>query len=204
MPFPQINSSTLESICQILGESFTGSKINKYLKDCDIPNQYPTMTKWKRLNEAFYSIQKIKGNSNDILRFIETALHPSLFIDDFERFKRICSKLNMSLAFIELRYCDDGKFRNVEGVETISDAIKITKQSEITSFWDKENTIKQEIEDLINQDSIATDFEKIDTYLPDAHPDIERLRKTYINEGAKHDFHDRFKICIRNVFNERS
>lgn len=129
--FAVIPTNVLESLCRAIGEipeGLTGTDINKYLADCNINNPTPEITKWKRLYNAFSQKQYYKRNSNDILKFIQLAIHPSRFVRfGSEYFALIIDSLNPSLSFIGLKYCNDGKFRNNDISRTIDDAQKRAK-----------------------------------------------------------------------------
>jgi len=122
--FPFIQGNILEGICKIIADCLTGTEIDKYLIDCGIPNITPGITKWRMLYSAFADKQNKTQVSNDILRFIQSALHPSRFINQKEKFEHTRSELNKLLSFIELEYGADGKFRPVPKSNTISDAEK--------------------------------------------------------------------------------
>jgi len=126
--FDVIPPNVLEALCRALGEipeGLSGADINKYLADCGINNPNPEMTKWKRLYNAFSHKQYNKRNSNDILKFVQVAIHPSRFVRfGSEYFISIIDSLNPSLSFIGLKYCNDGKFRSNNISRTIDDAQK--------------------------------------------------------------------------------
>ena len=93
--------------------------------DCRIDNPTPDITKWKRLYNALGQKQHVAGNSNDILRFVQLAVHPSRFVpfgNDY--FAGVVGKLNLSFAFIGLELGVDGTFRNTTVARTIDDAQK--------------------------------------------------------------------------------
>ncbi|GAB2977415.1 TIGR02391 family protein [Mucilaginibacter puniceus] len=121
--FPVIAPYVLEGISMKVGDIMTGSEINKYLNDCLISNPTPDNTKWKRLYNAFSYIQHKTNRSNDILRFIQVALHPARFLGDRkDQFNSFRVEVNQLLSFIELEYGDDAVFRPVQKSKTINDA----------------------------------------------------------------------------------
>src|SRR3546814_14563807 len=78
--FNVIPPNVLEALCRAIGEipeGLSGTDINKYLADCGINNITPEITKWKRLYNAFDQKQHQKQNSNDVMKFIQTSVHPS-------------------------------------------------------------------------------------------------------------------------------
>lgn len=121
----------IESISKILGDTetgLTGSDIERFLIDSQIPDIEPGITKWKRLYNAFVSYHNKKGNGNRILDFIAKALSPHRFINRIEEFNEIVDKLNKVLSFQGLEYRDDGKFHNVKSSESLTEAEKRAKK----------------------------------------------------------------------------
>ncbi|MFD2871982.1 TIGR02391 family protein [Mucilaginibacter ximonensis] len=126
--FDPIPPQVLEAICRgigDIGQGLSGTDINKYLQDCRIENPTPDITKWKRLYNAFDKKQHGTGNANDILRFVQLAVHPSRYINfGADYFTGIVANLNQPFSFVGLELGVDGKFRNVIASKTISDAQK--------------------------------------------------------------------------------
>jgi uncharacterized protein (TIGR02391 family) len=126
--FEKIPPHVLESLCRAIGaisEGLSGTDINRYLAECRIENPTPDITKWKRLVNAFESKQFYAKNSNDILKFIQVAIHPSRFLRyGTEFFTDILVSLNQPLSFIGIEYTLEGKFRSVVQAKTIDDAQK--------------------------------------------------------------------------------
>lgn len=126
--FDPIPPQILEAICRAIGnigEGLSGTDINKYLLDCHIENPTPDITKWKRLYNALSQKQFQVKNSNDILKFIQLAVHPSRFISfGTDRFLEVTTLLNQPLSFVGLCLGMDGKFRNTTISVTIDDAQK--------------------------------------------------------------------------------
>jgi uncharacterized protein (TIGR02391 family) len=126
--FDPIPPNVLEAICRGIGnisQGLSGTDINKYLQDCRIANPTPEITKWKRLYHAFDNKQRETGNANDVLRFVQIAVHPSRYIPfGTEYFANILADLNQPFSFIGLELGSDGKFRNTTASKTIDDAQK--------------------------------------------------------------------------------
>ena len=69
----------LQSIAKILADTvdgLMGSQIEYLLADAKIPDVSPSMTKWKRLFNAFVSIQNDKKIGNYVVMFINRAMQP--------------------------------------------------------------------------------------------------------------------------------
>ncbi|MDQ1140108.1 TIGR02391 family protein [Pedobacter agri] len=124
--FNKIPPNVLESICRTIGdisEGLSGTDINRYLQECGIPNPTPDNTKWKRLANAFEQIQHLTKNSNDILKFIQVALHPSRFLKfDKSHYISILLSINQPLSFVGIELTEQGKFRGITESKTIAEA----------------------------------------------------------------------------------
>ena len=73
------SQSELEAIAAALGdtsEGLTGSEIGHVLATLKIADPDPTMTKWKRLHNAFVARQNHSQNRPAILEFIRQAMKP--------------------------------------------------------------------------------------------------------------------------------
>jgi hypothetical protein len=70
---PKFDEANLQAISDILGETsagLTGSEIGRYLKECDISDPIPQMTKRHRLFAALSAKQSADQCANNVLRFI--------------------------------------------------------------------------------------------------------------------------------------
>ncbi len=122
---PALSSSILESICLLLadtGTGLTGSQLAKLLADSQITDVDPSLTKWKRLFNAFVSWQNTYQCSNHILKFIQKALNPVSYLGRECLFEERRHKINQILSFAALELTATGKFIVVERSETISQA----------------------------------------------------------------------------------
>lgn len=125
--FPSIAPSILEGICRVVADTengLTGTDLNKAILDSKMKDVNPEITKWRRLYNSCVEVQNRTGCSNNILTLIQTAYHPSRFINNKEKFEKRRSELNKILSFIGLEYSDNGKFHSVSKSETITDAEK--------------------------------------------------------------------------------
>ena len=75
------NVQRLEAISRILGDTeggLTGTEIGYLLRDSRIPDCSPDMTKWKRLLNAFVTIQNEQQVGNHVTIFIKRATASSI------------------------------------------------------------------------------------------------------------------------------
>lgn len=123
---PSFEITTLESICNILGnttDGFTGSAIGRYLKACNIPDTQPTFTNWKRLFEALKDKQRSDECGNNIAVFIQYVMNPVLHVENTYWFDETLFKLNNILAFEGYELGKNGKLSQVNKADTHSAAL---------------------------------------------------------------------------------
>lgn len=119
---PYIKSNVLETLCKILGDALTNSEIDKYLAECNLKNVEPVGTKWRRLYNSFVDYQNRNQISNGILKFVQTSIHPTRFVNNKELFENTRSELNKIFSFIGLQLGENGKFRSTDKAATITQA----------------------------------------------------------------------------------
>src|SRR2546425_13047378 len=99
---PPFDAQHLTSIAKILAdtaEGLSGSQIGYLLQTCKIPDPDPTMTKWKRLLNAFITFQNQRQFGNHVVVFINRAMNPVQYTANPETFARRRDQLNAVLAF---------------------------------------------------------------------------------------------------------
>jgi hypothetical protein len=124
---PAFTAQQLTAICRVLGDTesgLTGTEIGQLLADCRIPDPDPTLTKWKRLFNAFASWQNAKQLGNRVLMFISRAMNPALYTRSGDVFAARRDELNIVLAFSGMHVGDDGKLRRSTKAENLTEAMK--------------------------------------------------------------------------------
>jgi uncharacterized protein (TIGR02391 family) len=117
--------SELEAIAQALAdtsEGLTGSEIGHLLASLKILDPTPTMTKWKRLHNAFVERQNKSQNRRAILQFIREAMKPERYAREAHRFEPMRANLNRALAFMGLAVKADGGLIETDQVNTLTGA----------------------------------------------------------------------------------
>jgi len=120
-----IQSFHLEGICKVIAETengLTGSEIAKVLADCQVSDTDPTITKWKRLYNAFANFQNANQDGTKVVVFLCRAMHPSRFVGQMERYQFLLNELNKRLSFVGIELTDAGKYRRVANATTLSEA----------------------------------------------------------------------------------
>lgn len=119
------SQSELEAIAAALAdtsEGLTGQEIGHILASLKIDDPTPTMTKWKRLHNAFVERQNKSHNRRAILEFIRQAMKPARYARNPARFETLRANLNRALAFSGLAIEASGALTSVSRAQTIPDA----------------------------------------------------------------------------------
>jgi uncharacterized protein (TIGR02391 family) len=123
---PIFDLGVLQSISDVLGDTdcgFSGSKIERYLRECNIHDPSPNVAKRHRIFEALKEKQLVDKCGNNIAAFIEHSMNPVRHHDEREWFEGTRLKLNYILAFAGHQLQANGRFRQIEKVETHSQAL---------------------------------------------------------------------------------
>jgi len=119
------SQSELEAIAASLADTsdgLTGSEIGHILSTLKMADPAPTMTKWKRLHNAFVERQNYSQNRRAILQFIREAMKPERYAKQPERFEPMRTNLNRALAFSGLAVSASGELSSVTRAETLTEA----------------------------------------------------------------------------------
>jgi uncharacterized protein (TIGR02391 family) len=120
-------ANVLEMISNIIGDTekgLTGSEIHRFLLQAnieDMTQEGVMMAKRKNLFNSLANNQNKNKCSNHILIFIALVLALSRYVDKPEEYERLRNAVNQQLAFVGYELKADGKYREVEPAETISD-----------------------------------------------------------------------------------
>lgn len=123
-PFPP---ERLESIAKVLGHTergLTGPEIGHILRGLDVHDPTPSMTKWKRLYNAFAEFQNTHQIGNLVVVFIRRAMDPAKYTSDLETFHWRRDQLNPVLAFCGMTLGEDGQIRRTQAVSSIDQALE--------------------------------------------------------------------------------
>jgi len=124
----QVSSqSELDAIAAALAdtsEGLTGAEIGHILASLKMADPTPTMTKWKRLHNAFVERQNYSHNRRAILQFIREAMKPARYAKQPERFEPMRANLNRALAFSGIAVDAAGDLSAVAQAQTLPEAIR--------------------------------------------------------------------------------
>jgi uncharacterized protein (TIGR02391 family) len=124
---PPFSAQQLEAFCRILGDTeagLTGTEIGYLLRDSNIPDSSPDMTKWKRLFNAFVGFQNEHGVGNHVLVFIKRAMDPARYVECPTSFHARRNRLNPVLALCGMTLGEDGQLRRADAARTIDQALE--------------------------------------------------------------------------------
>lgn len=118
-------SQHLTSIAKILGDTtdgLTNPEIEHLLREIGIPDPNPTMTKWKRLYNAFVEFQNDRQFGNHVIVFIKRAMAPVQYTVRRQLFEQRREELNLVLAFSGYSLCNDGQVRLINRATNLDEA----------------------------------------------------------------------------------
>ncbi len=125
MPIDCFESSILQSISDVLGatnDGLSGSKISRYLRDCNIHDINPSLSKRERIYEALKEKQSADRCGDNVAAFIQHSMDPVRYHNAQEWFEETRSRLNHVLAFAGYELRENGKLHHTESVETHCEA----------------------------------------------------------------------------------
>jgi uncharacterized protein (TIGR02391 family) len=105
-------SAHLEAICKVLGDTgngLSGAEIGQVLREVNVPDSSPSLTKWKRLFNALAEAQNKHQVGNHLVLFINRAMAPAKYITNSELFNWRKDGLNVALAFAGYAVREDGQ-----------------------------------------------------------------------------------------------
>ncbi len=119
------DDTVLHTICNVLAdtaEGLTGSEIGQLLRESNIGDPLPGVTKRDRLFEALNQKQKQDRCANNVIAFIHKAMSPVRYTQKLHVFENRRFELNKVLAFSGLVLGDNGKLREITTAQTLSEA----------------------------------------------------------------------------------
>lgn len=126
-PKTTFTQTQIESIAKALGdtdEGLTGGEIGHLLASVRIQDTDPTLTKWRRLHNAFARDQNSRNHGIHIIEFIRRAMKPERYARDPDRFEPMRANLNRALVFASLAVDSSGDVIRVDAARTLSEAAK--------------------------------------------------------------------------------
>lgn len=125
MAIPTLDFSTLEALCAVLGDTgggLTGTEIGALLRQCQIEDVAPGITKRHRLYQALAARQERDRVANNIMGFVQAAMHPARYVGRSQLFDERQANLNGVLALAGLRVDTEGRVAPAQRARTASEA----------------------------------------------------------------------------------
>lgn len=118
---PPLPSGQLEHLARILGDSTTGSELDRLLAEARLPPS-DISTKWRCLRDSCEHGQARDGTGNGVAQFVKVAPAPDRFFGGRETREILCASANEVLSFAGLKLHSDGKLVRVMAVRTLDEA----------------------------------------------------------------------------------
>jgi uncharacterized protein (TIGR02391 family) len=125
MAIARLDAPTLEALSGVLGDTgsgLTGSEIGALLRQCQIDDVAPGITKRHRLYEALAARQERDGVANNVIAFVEATMHPARYVGKSQLFEERQASVNSVLALAGLRVDDEGRVATAQRARTASEA----------------------------------------------------------------------------------
>jgi uncharacterized protein (TIGR02391 family) len=119
-------SALLEAACKVLGDTvngLSGGEIGHILREINVPDPTPTLTKWKRLFNALAEAQNKHQVGNHLILFVNKAMAPARYTVNPALFTWRQDGLNVALAFAGYAVRDDGKVVHTTRETTVQGAL---------------------------------------------------------------------------------
>tara|TARA_R110000868_G_scaffold411317_2_gene703076 strand:+ start:5 stop:817 length:813 start_codon:yes stop_codon:yes gene_type:complete len=190
---PPISSEILENICRVIANTdtgLTGTEIGRILAESMIKDTDPSLTKWKRLFNAFANYQNTHRCSNNILTFLSRAMKPVRYVDNPEVFKHRLVELNKRLCFVGLELTEKAQYRKIPVSSTITNPMeesesKSNSEYDIAiSFAGENRAVAEEIAKKLTSSGIKVfydSYEKATLWGKDLY---EHLNDVYKNKAT--------------------
>jgi uncharacterized protein (TIGR02391 family) len=117
--------SHLNAIARALADDgLSGTEIGLMLRACRMEqhDEGSSVTKWKRLHNAFVAKQNAAQNSRAIQEFIRQAMAPANHVTNRARHEAMRFRLNQALLLAGMQCTEAGKLETVEAASTLSQA----------------------------------------------------------------------------------
>lgn len=165
---PTISIEVLENICRVIANTetgLTGTEIGRLLAESIMQDTDPTLTKWKRIFNAFAQYQNKYNCSNNILTFLSKAMQPVRYLDNPELFQHRLLELNKRLCFVGLELTENAKYKKIEKTSTItnplanSDKQSSTDYDIVISFASEDRKVAENIAEKLKSNGIKVFYD---------------------------------------------
>lgn len=130
MALPQLDQADLIHIAKALADTdfgFTGTQLSLLIPQYGFTDTDPTLTKHKRLFNAFAERVTRERNTDCVYAFIHEALKPARGLDDFEKHEKRRLKVNEVLMLRGIEVDAKGQYVPIVKAETVSEVQRRTR-----------------------------------------------------------------------------
>lgn len=131
MQLPRLGQSEIELIARALADTtfgFTGTELGMYIPQYGFKDTDPTITKHKRLYNAFCERVTREQNSDCIFIFLQNTLNPIRGLHNQELHEKRRFEVNKVLMFHGIELDENGKFHEVDRAKTVSEVVSRTQK----------------------------------------------------------------------------
>lgn len=157
-----ISDASLEGVCRIVGDAYTGSEIDGLVRSAGLPTS-EVSTKWRRLFDILSREQFRTGAGNCVVALLRQAFDPRRFTANPQLFEELRGTVNGYLAFEGLLLREDGKFQRISVAQTLSEAANTARRlhDEMVRRGGHAEIFKYCTKELIAQDCFSAVFEAV-------------------------------------------
>ena len=130
MPLPPLQQADILLVAKALADTdfgFTGTELALLIQQCRFVDTDPTMTKYKRLYNAFVERVTREQSAKCIYVFIQEVLKPARGLDHFSNHEKRRLKVNEVLMLHGVEINEKGQFIAILKAETVSEVQRRTK-----------------------------------------------------------------------------
>ena len=160
MALPRLTPNQIEQIANIMGDSngdekgLKGFEIGHHLAQCRMDDPDPSLTKWKRLYNAFCNAVNRSNSTNAVYQFIKHCLEPAQGLQNPDRYNWMRAEINRVLMLVGVEIRDDGEYYSVSQAQTLGEVQRRTKElrDKLTGYGAHAEVLKCCRDELLTQD----------------------------------------------------
>lgn len=128
-PIPPFSSATIEGVCRIIGDLYTGSVLTRILHEVPLHDDMGEgVTKWRRLAHAVSNNQAKRRNGNALVRLITVAMMPDRTLGKKAQADLAKDELTQLLSLSGYTVRGDGKVGRAGMASTDTEAMNRTNR----------------------------------------------------------------------------
>jgi uncharacterized protein (TIGR02391 family) len=129
-PRPPWPEGVIDSLSAVLAATdwpgLKGPEITRLLESLRIDDPWPSAAKRHRLSAALVNRQVLDRSSRRLVTFVVSAMAPSRYIGDPNRFAALQASVNEVLSMVSLRINDKGQMAQAKQARTLDEVAQLT------------------------------------------------------------------------------